>query len=199
MSVWFDGCSLGKYFVLGNHDRRLATPNAIRARMGALGWVDLGGRSQSIVDGGRVLRLIGNERPWFGTAPTHWDTAHEMGTRLESRTNELRIAIAHTPDQLSWAHHLDAHWFLAGHTHGGQVRVPGVGPLIAPSWHGARYASGIFQRDKMIMHVSRGLSGVHFLRWNCLPEIALLVATPVNRNESRQVGSEWSLVLDSVG
>ena len=35
---------------------------------------------------------------------------------------------------------------LAGHTHGGQIRFPAVGPIVCPSRYGVRYASGVFDR-----------------------------------------------------
>lgn len=63
---------------------------------------------------------------------------------------------------------------LAGHTHGGQGRLPLAGPLLGPSFHGSRYASGDFYKDPTTMHVTRGISGVHLLRINCRPELSLL-------------------------
>ncbi len=63
---------------------------------------------------------------------------------------------------------------LAGHTHGGQIRIPLVGPLVAPSHYGSEFASGVFYLKPTLMHVSRGLSGVHPFRWFCPPEISIL-------------------------
>ena len=62
----------------------------------------------------------------------------------------------------------------AGHTHGGQIRLPIVGPIVAPSRYGVKYASGLFHEPPTLMHVSRGVCGVHPLRFNCPPELALL-------------------------
>ena len=63
---------------------------------------------------------------------------------------------------------------LAGHTHGGQVRLPWIGAIVAPSRHGVRYASGTFFEPPTVMHVSRGLSAEKPLRWNCAPELTKL-------------------------
>jgi predicted MPP superfamily phosphohydrolase len=49
-----------------------------------------------------------------------------------------------------------------------------VGPVVAPSKYGVRYASGVFYRAPTLMHVSRGISGLQPIRWNCPPELALL-------------------------
>ena len=64
---------------------------------------------------------------------------------------------------------------LAGHNHGGQVRLPFVGAILAPSRHGVRYAAGAFRSGNTVMHVSRGTSCLTPLRYNCPPEIALLI------------------------
>ena len=162
----------GVYFVLGNHDRRLLDPNVIRQLFTACGGVDLGKGSGSILTESGNLLLVGNERPWFGTAPTAWPEP------IEPTQPTLRLALAHSPDQWKWGTQLKADLFLAGHTHGGQVRLPGIGPLVAPSWYGSQYASGFFRRGAMGMHVSRGLSGVHPIRYRCLPEVSLLEIAP---------------------
>jgi predicted MPP superfamily phosphohydrolase len=64
---------------------------------------------------------------------------------------------------------------MAGHNHGGQVRLPALGAILAPSRSGTRYAGGVFRRGQTILHVSRGTSSLTPFRWNCPPEIALLV------------------------
>jgi predicted MPP superfamily phosphohydrolase len=63
---------------------------------------------------------------------------------------------------------------LAGHNHGGQVRLPLLGAILAPSLSGTRYASGAFRRDNTVLHVCRGSGSLTPFRWNCPPEIALL-------------------------
>ena len=79
----------------------------------------------------------------------------------------FRIALAHSPDQLDWARAHDVDLLLAGHTHGGQIRLPLVGPIFTPSRRGLRYAAGVFHAPPTIMHVTRGVSGSFPLRWNC--------------------------------
>ena len=64
---------------------------------------------------------------------------------------------------------------LAGHTHGGQVAVPFIGPLLIPSDFGRRYAGGLIEEDGKKMIVGRGL-GTSLLpvRFNCPPEIVII-------------------------
>jgi hypothetical protein len=87
----------------------------------------------------------------------------------------LRVLLSHSPDQFPFAVQSGYDLMLAGHTHGGQIRLPGIGALIAPSWYGWRYAGGTYDLGSTIMHVSRGISGKQSIRWRCPPEIALLV------------------------
>lgn len=83
----------------------------------------------------------------------------------------LKILLSHSPDQLIWAADFDFDLMLAGHTHGGQIQLPVIGPIVAPSRFGIKYASGTFMIDKMLMHVSRGIAGDECIRINCKPEV----------------------------
>jgi uncharacterized protein len=170
---------LGRYFVIGNHERRLKRLDRAIERLRAAGWFDLG-LDDACIEPMQPrqprIRLLGNERPWFvRDTGSRWQlpAASEPGAE-----EELWVGVAHTPDQYPWARRLGLDLLLAGHTHGGQVRIPGIGPLVSPSWHGSRFASGVFRLPPTVMHVSRGLSGCHPLRWRCPPEVTLLRIEP---------------------
>lgn len=113
----------------------------------------------------------------LGTEYSVPSTSSSASARGEAylKQSPFRILLSHTPDNLSWAksHHFDL--MLAGHTHGGQIRLPWLGAIIAPSFHGSRYASGLYFEPPTLMHVSRGLAGIHPIRLNCPPELALLI------------------------
>ncbi|HVY58387.1 MAG TPA: hypothetical protein VHA77_11100, partial [Xanthobacteraceae bacterium] len=74
----------------------------------------------------------------------------------------------------NWARRRRYDLMLAGHTHGGQIRFPIIGALLAPSIYGTRYAGGLYYKSPTLMHVSRGVSGLFPVRYNCRPEITLL-------------------------
>lgn len=154
-----DGC----YFILGNHDTRVVDSWQTRRAMDLAGWTDLGSHTLRRDLRGVPTRLIGNEFPWFGRP----DLGPVAGERF-------RLLLSHSPDQIGWARRHGVHVMLAGHTHGGQGRLPLVGPLLSPSWHGSRYASGDFDKPPTTMHVSRGLGGVHLMRIGCRPELSLI-------------------------
>ena len=165
----------GVYFVLGNHDVRVDT-GRLRRVLGDSGLIDLGGRWTQVEIRGEPVVLAGNELPWIAPAA-------DM-TRCPRRTRgggPLRIILSHSPDQLGWARVQDADLLLAGHTHGGQIRLPLIGPIFSPSSRGVKYASGIFYAPPTIMHVTRGVSGKLPVRLNCPPEMAHLVLHAIDR------------------
>ena len=163
---------LGCYFVLGNHDRRLKNVDRLRAMLGELGWHDLGARSKTVEHVGEELFFVGNERPWFDNPARSQNERETSNERLHA---SLRIGVSHSPDQIQWARRLKLDLLFCGHTHGGQVRLPWIGPIVAPSRFGSRYASGWFDCSPTLMHVSRGLSGTHPLRIGCTPEVSSIV------------------------
>ena len=164
----------GVYFVLGNHDFYIDT-NQTKKLLEDLGLICLSERWIETEWKGTPVILAGNERPWapqaadLSTAPMQDD--EQLSQQL---SQQLRLMLLHTPDEFAWACRQNANLALAGHTHGGQIRFPLLGPIACPSRYGTRYACGVFRQADTVMHVSRGISGKTPLRWNCPPEIALL-------------------------
>jgi len=156
----------GCFFVLGNHDRLLKDVRRLRAVLENAGFTDLGGRCITRSIRNSHVLLAGNERPWFPALPPVAQPA--------DRSEQFAVALSHSPDQLPWARALRFDLMLAGHVHGGQIRLPVIGPVVCPSHFGVRFASGLFDAPPTLMHVTRGLSGCFPLRWNCPPEICLL-------------------------
>ena len=156
----------GVYYILGNHDLRVDC-RRLRRLMEDCGLVYLGGRWKAVMVRDQSIVLAGNELPWFKPAADLSDCP----TRSEA---PLRILLAHSPDQLPWARRAEGDLLLAGHNHGGQIRLPLIGPVFSPSRRGVQYASGLFYAPPTILNVSRGLSAEWPLRMNCSPEIIQL-------------------------
>lgn len=165
---------LGVYAVLGNHDRtkyRKLAPfeDALEAA------------------GVRLLRnegvLVRDDLYLAGL--DDWRTGHPDAARAlagapaggAGAEPAARLFISHNPDAIP---HLPEgiDLLLAGHTHGGQVRLPLVGPLVTSSEYGRRFAEGWVDAP-MPAFVSRGL-GVSMLpfRLFCPPELVLLELQP---------------------
>ncbi len=161
-------CKLGRFYVLGNHDKRVPL-DQLRGVMRSAGYIDLGGRTHILEIENRAVLLAGNELPWLGPAPQDVSAQRD---RLPA--DVFSILLAHTPDQIGWSRSQQFDLMLAGHTHGGQIRLPVIGPVISPSRYGVKYTGGLFHEPPTLMHVSRGLSALHPLRFRCPPEITLL-------------------------
>lgn len=164
---------LGKYYVLGNHDKRMPDVSRVRQLLNATGLEDLGGRCLRVDWRGCPVLLAGNELPWFPAAGD--DRLREAAGSSDAAL--FRVLVSHSPDQFRWARRRGFDLMLAGHNHGGQVRFPLLGPLVSPSLYGTRYSGGVYYEPSTLLHVSRGISGEHPLRWNCLPELAQLQLT----------------------
>jgi hypothetical protein len=159
----------GVFLVLGNHDLRV-DQKRLHHVLAQTDMIHLGGKWCQATVRDTPLVLAGNELPWYAPAADLTECPPRDAAGLP-----LRILLAHGPDQFAWAQERDFDLMLAGHNHGGQVRLPLLGPILAPSRSGVRYASGVFQAGSTVMHVSRGTSSKTPVRWNCPPEVALLV------------------------
>jgi predicted MPP superfamily phosphohydrolase len=152
------------FAILGNHDVWQDTV-LIRRRLSRAGLDVLGNSWRRIEVRGQPMVVIGHEGPWFKPAP---DLTACPG-------DAFRLLLSHTPDNIAWArrHHIDL--MLAGHVHGGQIRLPLIGSVFVPSRYSRRYDCGTFFEDPTLMHVSRGLAGQHPLRFRCRPEVTRIV------------------------
>jgi predicted MPP superfamily phosphohydrolase len=161
------------FFVLGNHDWRY-DHGLVRRSLQETGWVDVASQAVMATVGGRRILVAGNELPWLGTAPPD---AHGVAA-------DLKLLLSHSPDQVRFAQRAGYQVMLAGHTHGGQVVLPVIGPVYSPSRFGVHYASGLFEVGSLHLHVSRGIGGKDPLRWRCSPELTCLEIHAPQRSTS---------------
>ncbi|HUL16748.1 MAG TPA: metallophosphoesterase [Terriglobales bacterium] len=115
--------------------------------------------------------LIGLDDPTFG----HADLTKAL---VNVPSYAYRIALFHSPQFFSAsAGRYDL--ALAGHSHGGQVRIPFLEPLWLPKGVGP-YVEGWFEKNGSRMYVSRGIGMTLLpLRFDCRPELAILTIEPV--------------------
>jgi predicted MPP superfamily phosphohydrolase len=149
--------------ILGNHDYRYDAP-FIRRRLRRLGMHVPGNGWLKLEVRGAPLVVIGHEGPWLEGEP-------DLAGCPEG---PFRLCLSHTPDHIRWARQAGVDLMLAGHVHGGQIRFPLFGSMLVPSAYGRRYDCGAFDVPPTLLHVSRGLSGEHPVRYNCKPEVTLL-------------------------
>jgi uncharacterized protein len=149
----------GSYAVLGNHDDDRDMPRALAAR----GFVVLKDQRTAIAVRGERLDIAGI-RFWTRRAS-------EVAAVLRG-TGETTLLLAHDPRRLLEAAALDVQFVVSGHTHGGQVRLPGVGAIVGRKFP---VLSGLHMRINTTLFVSRGVGTVYVpVRINCPPEVAVL-------------------------
>jgi predicted MPP superfamily phosphohydrolase len=162
--------NVGAFAVLGNHDS-WQDVTLIRRRLRRVGITVPGNSWQQLDVRGTPMIVIGDEGPWFTPAPD----------LTKCPDGIFRLCLSHTPDNISWAraNHIDL--MLAGHLHGGQIRLPVLGSVFVPSRYSRKYDCGTFYEAPTVMHVGRGLSAQHPLRFFCKPEVTRIVLrkTPV--------------------
>lgn len=171
--------------VYGNHElRRIRTAgrDSFGAALEKAGVQMLHTSGTRIVRGGAFVNLIGVEDPAeLSAQPGRRGLARAMEDMLGRVTNgvmpdEYTILIAHRPEFLEHYAKYPIDLVCAGHAHGGQVRLPGVGGLFAPG-QGLfpRYTGGLYTQGQTIMAVSRGLDGREApLRIFNMPELVVL-------------------------
>jgi uncharacterized protein len=149
----------GSFAVLGNHDDEREMPAALSSR----GFSVLKDQRTSLTIKGERLDLAG-VRFWTRSPG-------EVASVLKG-TGGTTILLAHDPRRLSEAASLDVQLVLSGHTHGGQVIVPGIGAVAGRKFP---VLAGYATRDNTALFVSRGVGTVYVpLRINCPPDVAVL-------------------------
>jgi len=97
------------------------------------------------------------------------------------------ILLSHAPDVIT---DIDGQvdLVLSGHTHGGQICLPGGHPLLTHSGLGRRYGSGLFRWGSSYLYISRGVGTTYLrLRLFCRPEVALITLRSAN-----DISPDWS-------
>ena len=154
------------YAILGNHDY-WTNPKAVRSMLHSCNILDLTNKIFTLTRGVEKLHICGVDDVWEGNV------------RLENVLAQIgddgaAILMAHEPDYADVSAptgRFDLQ--VSGHSHGGQVVLPFLGPPILPHL-GRKYPSGLYQVGEMYQYTNRGVGmGRIPIRFNCPPEITL--------------------------
>lgn len=140
------------YYVTGNHEYWLDPSENEQMMQGILaaGAYDLDDEAVCIEKGDSSFMLIGLDDQHLSD--------ETLKNLLQEQKNELSIVLAHEPQYLQNYANAGADLVLTGHAHGGQIRLPFVGGIVAPDQGFLpEYTSGKYNRADTEMIVSRGL------------------------------------------
>ncbi len=157
---------MGVYSVLGNHDH-FEAPDLVRSALREAGIVDVNNAGHWLTSGGSRIRIAG--------VGDLWEDKQDLRAALSGATEEDAVVLlSHNPDYAMQLTDRRVRLVLSGHTHGGQILLPGLGAAVTNSSYGNRLLSGLIAFDTFQLYVSRGLGTVVVpLRYRCPPEIAL--------------------------
>jgi predicted MPP superfamily phosphohydrolase len=180
---------LASWFVLGSNDYFVPRPLSYlayfrkrrvrrRARLGrardlvaallADGWDDLTNVRRSISLDGLDVELLGLDDAHIGR--------HDLRVAPRRAEDRFGLAVMHSPDSAPEASALGYGLIVAGHTHGGQVRLPLIGALVTNCSMPPRLVSGLLRIGGAVVHTSPGLGTSKFapFRFWCRPEATFL-------------------------
>jgi len=151
------------YGVLGNHDTILMVPG-----LEAMGIRMLINESATIERGDQRIHLAGIDDAHFYRGDNIEKAASEFSH------DEFSILLSHTPEIYRQAAHAGFDVILSGHTHGGQICLPGSMPIMLSSRLPRRLGSGAWTHHDMVGYTSVGAgSSIVAVRLNCPPEVTL--------------------------
>lgn len=183
----------GKWYVFGSHDYLHSTfpgfvkyftgnRDVVRAKpadtprlergLNETGWKALTNRTEVLETPGGRIRLTGVDDPYI-----HREETGHLG---RPAGDALAIGLMHAPEVVSEYALQGYDVIVAGHTHGGQVRIPFTGAVVTNSTLPCALAAGPARVGSSWLHVSPGLAQGKFapIRFNCRPEVTLLTLEP---------------------
>ncbi len=153
---------LGVIAILGNHD----------SDRGGVDVTDALVRNRFTVlrDARTRIERRGDAVDFVGVR--YWTRQRSTIAKLIESPGHVNVLLAHDPRRINEAADLNIPLVLSGHTHGGQIVLPGVG-----AWNRGFFPTmqGMLERENTVLFVSRGIGMVYVpVRLNCPPEVALL-------------------------
>jgi len=168
------------YYVTGNHEAsRFDLFNELAVQMEAAGVTMMDNRTLTLEKNGQSIHLIGLEDPNFINSALSFEEKYEqMHNKLTelSDPDSFQILLSHRPEEMASYVDENINLVLSGHAHGGQIRLPFIGALVAPGQgFFPKYSIGSYVENETTMIVSRGLgnSGIPF-RFMNRPEIIMI-------------------------
>ena len=167
------------YYVLGNHESRLYDVQSLINEAQDVGVKVLRNVSEKIERQGECIEILGIDDPAFYIPlENSYEISQKTDNLLEAivkDSNDFKILLIHRPELLDIYSKYDFDLVFTGHAHGGQIRLPLIGGIIAPGQGFLpKYTSGIYKENSAHMILSRGIGNSKFpFRINNKPEIII--------------------------
>ncbi len=169
---------LGVYAIFGNHDRWRG-PQLIQKQLTTQGIEVLVNRGVRLGPSAGPLFLAGLDSAWAGDPDP-------VAAFRGYRDGDTALAMVHEPDYFDELVQVSpVQLQVSGHSHGGQVRIPGHGPIVLPPL-ADQYPAGLYEVAGRYVYTGRGLGMVGLpLRFDCPPELTEITLVPASGDNLR--------------
>ena len=166
------------YYVTGNHEARTNEYDNLKSQMIELGVKILENEAQEIQLNNSTINILGINDPSFNKERDILDSEIVKSNMENIRYNEddFTILLSHRPEVFKIYVEKNIDLVFTGHAHGGQIRLPFIGGIIAPN-QGTfpEYTDGIYREKDTTMVVSRGIgNSIIPFRVNNRPELMIV-------------------------
>ncbi len=157
---------MGRFAVLGNHDAVSDSRKIVS---------DLQAHDIPVLQNRSVPFERGKARIWLAGVDDALDGMPDLGQALDKvPPGEATVLLAHEPDFADEASLSKVDLQLSGHSHGGQIWIPGIGAPWLPSL-GRKYPRGLYKVGNLTLYTNIGIGTIRApVRINCPPEITLI-------------------------
>ncbi len=170
------------YYVPGNHESRIGSDyDLLKKKLIDNNVIILDDKIEQININESIINVAGINDPTLEHKSYLEDDeiVTEVFQNLEFNSNTFTILLSHRPELFELYANYKFDLVLSGHAHGGQIRIPFIGGLVAPNqWLLPKYDSGLYEKDNTKMIVSRGIgNSVLPFRINNNPELIYITIT----------------------
>ena len=163
------------YYVTGNHESRIDDYDVLMKKLEENKVIILDDRVEQITIDDSLINLIGINDPMCEHQSYLEDKEIVDGVikKIEYNKDVFSILLSHRPELFEIYHKYNFDLVFSGHAHGGQIRLPFIGGLVAPNqWLFPKYDGGLYEEDNTKMIVSRGIgNSILPFRINNNPEL----------------------------
>ena len=183
--AWQAGKIARVYYVSGNHEARVPEYEDLKIGLVKAGVVILENQKVQITREGESITIMGIDDPSFQEDYLFGDSesvARQAIENLQNESDEYTILLSHRPELFNLYVDTGMDLVFSGHAHGGQIRLPFIGGLVAPNQgFFPEYDAGLFSEGSTTMIVSRGVgNSIIPIRFNNRPEIVVAELKPVS-------------------